>query len=84
MFNAVTTTSPHKAISGCCTTCAWLSGAFRVEIWMLTWSSQLNIEAVNDAYNSILIDEEDYNTLRDSMTALTVTTLWRLPKKSRP
>jgi len=23
----------------------------------------LNIEAVNDAYNSILIDEEDYNTL---------------------
>jgi clathrin heavy chain len=28
---------------------------------------QLNIEAVNDAYNSILIDEEDYNTLRDSI-----------------
>jgi len=27
----------------------------------------LNIEAVNDAYNSILIDEEDYNTLRDSI-----------------
>lgn len=28
---------------------------------------QLNIEAVNDAFNSILIDEEDYNTLRDSI-----------------
>jgi len=39
----------------------------RVKIWTLTWSSQLNIEAVNDAYNSILIDEEDYNTLQDSI-----------------
>jgi len=27
----------------------------------------LNISAVNDAYNSVLIDEEDYNTLRDSI-----------------
>lgn len=27
----------------------------------------LNIEAINDAYNNILIDEEDYNTLRDSI-----------------
>lgn len=27
----------------------------------------LNIEAVNDAYNNVLIDEEDYNTLRDSI-----------------
>ena len=62
----VTATSPHKTISGCCTTCAWLSGACRVEIWTLTWSLQLNIEAMNDAYNSILIDE-DYNALRDSI-----------------
>jgi clathrin heavy chain len=36
---------------------------------MLTWSLQLNIEVVNDAYNSILIDEEDYNTLRDSINS---------------
>ena len=28
---------------------------------------QLNIEAVNDAYNALLIEEEDYNTLRDSI-----------------
>jgi len=28
---------------------------------------QLNIEAVNDAYNSLLIEEEDYKTLRDSI-----------------
>jgi len=27
----------------------------------------LNIEAVNDAYNALLIEEEDYNTLRDSI-----------------
>lgn len=27
----------------------------------------LNIEAVNDAYNSLLIEEEDYKTLRDSI-----------------
>lgn len=29
--------------------------------------SQLNIEAVNDAYNDLLIEEEDYKTLRDSI-----------------
>jgi clathrin heavy chain len=28
---------------------------------------QLNIEAVNDAYNELLIEEEDYKTLRDSI-----------------
>lgn len=28
---------------------------------------QLNIEAVNDAYNDLLIEEEDYKTLRDSI-----------------
>ncbi|ELU43586.1 clathrin heavy chain 1 [Rhizoctonia solani AG-1 IA] len=28
---------------------------------------QLNIESVNDAYNELLIDEEDYKTLRDSI-----------------
>jgi hypothetical protein len=28
---------------------------------------QLNIEAVNDAYNALLIEEEDYRTLRDSI-----------------
>lgn len=28
---------------------------------------QLNIEAVNDAYNGLLIEEEDYKTLRDSI-----------------
>lgn len=27
----------------------------------------MNIEAVNDAYNGLLIEEEDYNTLRDSI-----------------
>lgn len=27
----------------------------------------LNVEAVNDAYNGLLIEEEDYNTLRDSI-----------------
>ena len=27
----------------------------------------LNIEAVNDAYNDLLIEEEDYKTLRDSV-----------------
>jgi clathrin heavy chain len=27
----------------------------------------LNIEAVNDAYNDLLIEEEDYKTLRDSI-----------------
>jgi clathrin heavy chain len=27
----------------------------------------LNIEAVNDAYNSLLIEEEDHKTLRDSI-----------------
>jgi hypothetical protein len=30
-------------------------------------SFQLNIEAVNDAYNALLIEEEDYKTLRDSI-----------------
>ena len=33
---------------------------------LLTFS-QLNIEAVNDAYNDLLIEEEDYKTLRDSV-----------------
>lgn len=28
---------------------------------------QLNIESINDAYNELLIDEEDYKTLRDSI-----------------
>lgn len=28
---------------------------------------QLNTEAVNDAYNELLIEEEDYKTLRDSI-----------------
>ena len=28
---------------------------------------QLNIEAVNDAYNNLLIEEEDYKALRDSI-----------------
>ena len=28
---------------------------------------QLNVEAVNDAYNDLLIEEEDYKTLRDSI-----------------
>lgn len=28
---------------------------------------QFNIEAVNDAYNDLLIEEEDYKTLRDSI-----------------
>lgn len=27
----------------------------------------MNIEAVNDAYNALLIEEEDYKTLRDSI-----------------
>jgi clathrin heavy chain len=27
----------------------------------------LNIEAVNEAYNNLLIEEEDYKTLRDSI-----------------
>jgi clathrin heavy chain len=27
----------------------------------------LNIEAVNDEYNDLLIEEEDYKTLRDSI-----------------
>lgn len=27
----------------------------------------MNIEAVNDAYNDLLIEEEDYKTLRDSI-----------------
>lgn len=30
-------------------------------------SFQLNVEAVNDAYNSLLIEEEDYKTLRASI-----------------
>lgn len=30
-------------------------------------ASQLNIEAVNDAYNGLLIEEEDYETLRHSI-----------------
>jgi hypothetical protein len=29
--------------------------------------AQLNIEAVNDAYNDLLIEEEDFKTLRDSI-----------------
>jgi len=33
----------------------------------LIYLSKLNIEAVNDAYNDLLIEEEDYNTLRDSI-----------------
>jgi clathrin heavy chain len=28
---------------------------------------QFNLEAVNDAYNDLLIEEEDYKTLRDSI-----------------
>lgn len=28
---------------------------------------KLNLEAVNDAYNDLLIEEEDYKTLRDSI-----------------
>jgi len=31
------------------------------------YSSQFNHEAVNDAYNDLLIEEEDYKTLRDSI-----------------
>lgn len=27
----------------------------------------MNIEAVNEAYNELLIEEEDYKTLRDSI-----------------
>jgi clathrin heavy chain len=27
----------------------------------------MNVEAVNDAYNDLLIEEEDYKTLRDSI-----------------
>ena len=34
---------------------------------MANTQPQLNIEAVNDAYNALLIEEEDYNTLRDSI-----------------
>jgi hypothetical protein len=30
-------------------------------------SRWFNIEAVNDAYNDLLIEEEDYKTLRDSI-----------------
>ena len=33
----------------------------------LTFLVKLNVEAVNDAYNGLLIEEEDYNTLRDSI-----------------
>jgi clathrin heavy chain len=32
-----------------------------------TCTLKLNIEAVNDAYNDLLIEEEDYRTLRDSI-----------------
>ena len=35
------------------------------DIYLLLF--QLNIEAVNDAYNDLLIEEEDYKTLRDSI-----------------
>src|ERR1700722_8339959 len=41
----------------------YLSGSCRYSFSI----SQLNIEAVNDAYNSLLIEEEDYKTLRDSI-----------------
>lgn len=33
----------------------------------LHFVTQLNIAAVNDAYNDLLIEEEDYKTLRDSI-----------------
>ena len=33
----------------------------------VTDHSQFNLEAVNDAYNDLLIEEEDYKTLRDSI-----------------
>jgi len=46
----------------------WVSQVF---VWqLLTYALsllQLNIEAVNDAYNDLLIEEEDYKTLRDSI-----------------
>lgn len=40
-----------------------------VRLWetLIDARTQLNIEAVNDAYNALLIEEEDYNTLRDSI-----------------
>ena len=34
---------------------------------LISSNRQLNIEAVNDAYNGLLIEEEDYKTLRDSI-----------------
>lgn len=33
--------------------------------WLIILQS--NLEAVNDAYNDLLIEEEDYKTLRDSI-----------------
>jgi hypothetical protein len=42
----------------------------------------LNIEAVNDAYNDLLIEEEDYKTLRDSIDSFdnfdSIGLAWRL------
>lgn len=40
---------------------------FNLKLCVNSLLLQLNVEAVNDAYNDLLIEEEDYKTLRDSI-----------------
>ena len=51
---------PHCGSEGAC----WW---FIFQTWPNHYTIQLNIEAVNEAYNDLLIEEEDYKTLRDSI-----------------
>jgi len=53
----------HPFVSYCRATCKFP----RHQIVYILIPFQLNIEAVNDAYNGLLIEEEDYKTLRDSI-----------------
>jgi hypothetical protein len=55
----------HSHISRGCSTCEWLETHYPFQVQQN--SQQFNIEAVNDAYNDLLIEEEDYKTLRDSI-----------------
>ena len=43
--------------------------------------AKLNLEAVNEAYNSLLVEEEDYKTLRDSIDSFNNFDAIRLAKQ---
>lgn len=59
--------SPYPLVPHRCAACKFKFKSFNKRCADIERTSQLNIEAVNDAYNDLLIEEEDYKTLRDSI-----------------